>query len=379
MKITKLASVAAIGVAASLVLAGCTPANEPTTGPTPTDSEGPAPLSGELVGVGASAQEVAIQAWTVGFQTEHGSGVSIEYAPEGSGNGRTAIQQGAADFAGSDRAFKLDEIEAGPWEACAEGSNIIELPTYVSPFAVIYNLDVLGGQETLNLDAETIAKIFTGEITNWNDAAIAAHNPGVTLPDLQINPVHRADNSGTTENFTQYLQAAANGAWPHDPHGDWPIEGGEAATGTSGVISAVTGGAGMIGYADASRVKDSSGNQIVGTVAVKVGENYVPFSPEAAAKTIDVSPLEEGRTAGDLAVKIDRNTTADGAYPLVLISYLIACETYKPGYAKLDLLKAFLLHAASPEGQAAAAESAGSAPIGDAIREKVVAAINSIS
>src|SRR5690606_19176457 len=125
---------------------------------------------------------------------------------------------------------------------------------------------------------------------------------------------------------------------------------------TSGVISAVTGGAGMIGYADASRVKDSSGNQIVGTVAVKVGENYVPFSPEAAAKTIDVSPLEEGRTAGDLAVKIDRNTTADGAYPLVLISYLIACETYKPGYAKLDLLKAFLLHAASPEGQAAAAE-----------------------
>lgn len=380
MKISQLARVAVLGVAASLVLAGCTPANEPTTAPTSNPTTEPTPtLSGTLVGVGASAQEVAIQAWTSGFQTTHGSGVNIEYDPAGSGNGRTAIQQGAADFAGSDRAFRLSEIEAGPWELCAEGSNIVQLPTYISPFAVIFNLDTLGGEQSLNLDAETIARIFAGEITNWNDPAIAAHNPGLSLPNLRINPVHRSDNSGTTENFTDYLSKAANGAWPHDPHGDWPIDGGEAASGTSGVISAVTGGAGMIGYADASRVTDSSGAQIVGTVAVKVGEGYVPFSPEAAARTIDVSPFEEGRTAGDLAVTIDRTTTADGAYPLVLISYLIACETYKDGYENLDLLKAFLLHAASVEGQEASAASAGSAPIGDAVRQKVLAAIDAIS
>ena len=372
MKISKIARIAAIGAVASLALAGCaaneapeTPSNEPTDG-----AQEPT-LSGTLSGVGASAQEVAIQAWTTGFQTAHGAGVTVDYDPQGSGTGRTAFQNGAADFAGSDRAFRISEIEEGPFELCAEDSDIIQLPTYISPFAVIFNLD---GIDSLNLDAETIAKIFTGEIDNWSDSAITSQNEGVDLPDLRITPVHRSDNSGTTENFTDYLAAASNGAWSHDPHGDWPLDGGEAANGTSGVISAVEGSAGGIGYADASRITDA-----LGSVAVKVGENYVPFSPEAAAKTIDVSPFEEGRTAGDLAVAIDRTTTADGAYPLVLISYLIVCETYVDSYQNVDLLKGFLAHAASVEGQAASAERAGSAPIGDAVREKINAAIESIS
>jgi phosphate transport system substrate-binding protein len=368
VKISRIARFTAIGVAASMLLVGCA-ANEPTTPPTTTDPTTPA-LSGELSGVGASAQEVAITAWTTGIQTAH-QGVTINYDPQGSGTGRTSFMNGAADFAGSDRAFRLSEIEAGPFMLCEAGSNIIQLPTYISPFAVVFNLD---GIDSLNLDAATISRIFMGEITNWNDPAIAAHNAGVSLPNQAIVAVHRSDNSGTTENFTDYLSKASGGVWKFDPHGDWPMEGGEAANGTSGVISAVEGANGGIGYADASRITDK-----LGTVAVKVGDVYVPFSPEAAAKTIDVSPFETGRTAGDLAVAIDRNTTAAGAYPLVLISYLIACENYVASYDKVDLVKAFLTHAASVEGQAASAAAAGSAPIGDAVRTRIMAAIDSIN
>ena len=121
-------------------------------------------------------------------------------------------------------------------------------------------------------------------ITKWNDQAIVALNPDATLPDLAITPVHRSDDSGTTENFTDYLGAAAPDVWTYEADGVWPFEGGEAAQGTSGVVDAVTNGTGTIGYADASRAGD------LGTVAVQVGDEFVAYSPEAAAAIVDASP-----------------------------------------------------------------------------------------
>ncbi len=141
--------------------------------------------------------------------------------------------------------------------------------------------------------------------------------------------------------------------------------------GTSGVVAAVEGGQGTIGYADASRAGD------LGTVAIKVGDEYVAYSPEGAAKAADVSTMEEGRGAGDLAIKIDRTTTEAGAYPLILISYSIACEQYNDA-AVAPVVKAYLSYAASAEGQDAAAAAAGSAPISDALREQITAAIDLI-
>ena len=243
----------------------------------------------------------------------------------------------------------------------------------MSPIAVIFNLD---GVDSIDLDAATIAKIFRGEITNWNDPAIAEQNQGLELPDLTINPVHRSDESGTTENFVEYLSAAAGDVWTDEVSGDWPTAlGGEAAQGTSGVVDTVTNGVGTIGYADASRAEG------LGTVAVKVGEEYVPYSPEAAAAVVDASPMAsetEERGAGDLAIVLDRATDASGVYPIVLVSYAIACETYADP-AGVDLVKGYLNYIASEEGQAVAQESAGNAPISDTLREKVVAAIDLIS
>jgi phosphate transport system substrate-binding protein len=222
------------------------------------------------------------------------------------------------------------------------------------------------------MDGATVAGIFAGEITMWNDAAIAAVNPGVALPDLAITAVHRSDESGTSKNFTDYLSAVAGDTWTVGAIEAWPAEyGGEGAQGTSGVVSAVTGGNGTIGYADASRAGD------LGTVAVKVGTDYVSYSAEAAAAVVDASPLVEGRESYDLATNIDRNTTASGAYPIVLVSYLMGCNDYMDD-AQAELVRAWASFLVSEEGQNAAAASAGNAPISAGLRAKAQAIIDAI-
>ncbi|MGB4138087.1 MAG: phosphate ABC transporter substrate-binding protein PstS [Microbacterium sp.] len=365
MNLSRIARIGAIGAIASLALAGCA-ANE-SAAPENTDTPAGPALSGNLVGGGATSQEVAVSAWTKAFQTANPD-VTVDYDPQGSGTGRESFAAGAYTFAGSDRAFKTDELSSMQFTGCAAGSKIVEVPAYISPIAVIFNLD---GVDKLDLDPATLAGIFAGTITKWNDPAIAATNSGVTLPDLAINPVHRADKSGTTGNFTDYLSAAAGDVWTHGSVEEWPIQAGEAAQGTSGVVQAVEGGKGTIGYADASRAGK------LGTVSVKVGEKFVGYSPEAAAAIVDHSPLEEGRSAGDLAVKLDRTSDKEGVYPIVLVSYLIGCEEYADA-AQAALVKGFFTTAISADGQKAAAEAAGSAPISDDLRTKAQAAIDLI-
>jgi phosphate transport system substrate-binding protein len=364
VKLTRIAKIGAIGAIAALALTACA-ANEGGGGETTAPSDGPT-LSGELAGIGSSAQEVGVQAWAAGFQTIN-EGVTVTYDPAGSGAGREAFQAGAVGYAGSDRAFTAEEIAEGPFDGCVEGTGIIQLPAYISPIAVIFNIE---GIDTLNMDAATIAGLFAGEITTWNDPAIAALNEGVDLPDLPVTPVHRADDSGTTENFTDYLSQAAPEVWTYEADGEWPLQSGEAAQGTSGVVAAVEGGQGTIGYADASRAEG------FGTVAVQIGDEFVTFSPEAAAAIVDASPREEGRTEGDLSVALDR-TPDEAAYPIVLVAYSIACEEYVNADLA-PLVKGFLNYAISPEGQDASAEAAGSAPISDTQREAMQAAIDLI-
>ncbi|HEY9323567.1 MAG TPA: phosphate ABC transporter substrate-binding protein PstS [Agromyces sp.] len=362
MNLKRLGVPAVIAVTAAIALSSCA-TNEGGAAP----SESASTLSGNLVGAGASSQDAAQQSWIAGFQTANPD-VTIDYDPSGSGAGRETFLEGASDFAGSDRAFKDEELAAGGFKKCAADSSIVELPLYISPIAVIFNVE---GVDSLDLDAATVAGIFAGTITNWNDPAIAATNPDATLPDLAITPVHRSDDSGTTENFTEYLGAAAADVWTWEADGVWPFEGGEAAQGTSGLVDAVSNGNGTIGYADASRAGD------LGTVSIKVGDEFVAYSPEAAAAIVDHSPFAEGRAEGDLAIEIDRTSEEAGVYPIVLVSYLIACGQYEDP-ANVDLVKGYLSYIASPEGQDAAAADAGSAPISDSLREKITAAIDSI-
>lgn len=366
MNLKRFGTPVVIAAAAALALSSC--ATNEGTAPAGGDTEpSTSALAGNLVGAGASSQDAAQAAWIAAFQTANPD-VTIDYDPSGSGAGRETFQQGASDFAGSDRAFKDEEIETGPFDKCAPDSDLVELPLYISPIAIIFNLD---GVDSLNLDAATVAGIFTGQITKWNDPAIAASNDGVELPDLAITPVHRSDKSGTTGNFTEYLAAAAPEAWTEGSVEEWPLDSGEAAQGTSGLVDAVTNGTGTIGYADASRAGD------LGTVSIKVGDEFVEYSPEAAAAIVDHSPLASGRAAGDLAIELDRTSEEAGVYPIVLVSYLIGCAEYADP-ANVELVKEYFGYIASEDGQNAAAEAAGSAPISSSLREKIVAAIDSI-
>jgi phosphate transport system substrate-binding protein len=366
---TSLSRVAVGGAILSLGLGltACGAGNENTSGDSASGgASSDSSLSGNLKGAGSSAQEAAQGAWAAGFQTAN-SGVTVDYDPIGSGGGREQFIAGGVDFAGSDSALSTDEGELDKAkERC--GGSVVEVPNYVSPIAIVFNVD---GVDKLQLSADTIAKIFKGEITTWDDAAIKADNPDADLPSSKITAVHRGDDSGTTKNFTAYLQAAAPSVWTDEPADTFPIKGGEAATGTSGVIQAVTNGTNTIGYADASQAGD------LGKADVKVGDAYVSPDPEAAAKILEISPQTEGRDETDLAFDLDRKTEEAGVYPVVLTSYLIACPTYDD-QKTADLVKAFVSYVVSTDGQEAAAKNAGSAPLPSSIEEKALKIAESI-
>lgn len=341
---------------AALLLSGCA-ANE--------SGDTTSALAGTLDGAGSSAQASAEDVWVSQFQEANAS-VTINYDPTGSGAGREQFIGGGVDFAGSDSALSDEEL-AGEFAGCAPGSAAIDLPVYVSPLVLIYHVD---GVDNLRLDAALIAKIFSGAITRWNDSALVAVNPGASLPDEQISAVHRSDDSGTTKNFADYLHQNVPEIWPAEPADAFPYPG-EGAQGNSGVVSAVANGTNTIGYADASRVGDLS------VAALRVGDAFVDYSAQAAAAIIDASPLVERANPHDLVVAVDRTATAAGVYPLVLVSYLIACEEY-PDADQAELVAAYLAYVAGPAGQSVAAERAGSAPLSAAFSDRVLAAVDSI-
>ena len=372
----KLVSLAALGLVGGLALTACGGgAEEGNGGSAGSDNGGAeaggyAELTGNLAGSGASSMQNAQTAWTesfMGLVGAEGGDLQVTYDPTGSGTGREQFLSGQVKFAGTDAALDEEELAAST-EQC-NGEQAFNLPVYISPIAVVFNLE---GVEALNLSPEVIGGIFAETITNWNDPAIAELNPDATLPDLPIVPVHRSDDSGTTENFTEYLSENAPEAWTHGPIETWPIDGGQSGDGTSGLISAVEGGNGTIGSADASQ----AGN--LGTAAIQVGEEFVPFSSAAAAKSVDVSPREEGRAENDIVVSLDRTTTEEGVYPIVLISYLALCGSYADS-AEGEAVKAYASYIISEDGQAVGEQNAGSAPISDELRTEAQAAIDGIT
>src|SRR4051812_25670652 len=213
-----------------------------------------------------------MQGWSAGFNKEQPN-VTVNYDPVGSGGGRTQFIAGGIDFAGSDAALKTDSEVPDAQKRC--GGDIFELPNYISAIAVAYNLPSV---KNLNLAPDTIAKIFNGSITTWNDPAIAADNPGVTLPSTQITPVHRSDNSGTPQNFTDYLSKAAPTVWTSPPSGDWPSQGGEAGAQTPRGGSALKAGGGPIGDGGESPAQGPGGAEGKGRP-----HNPGPPPPGAAA------------------------------------------------------------------------------------------------
>src|SRR5664279_4432105 len=227
----RIASVTGVALVGTLALAGCGSNNNTTASssgsPSASGSASTADCgTGTLNGEGSSAQKNAIEQAITDFQTTC-PGATINYNPTGSGAGIKQFIAGQVDFAGSDSALS-DKPKAGSTsieqadadKAC--GSPAWNLPMVTGPIAVAYNLK---GVAKLILTPAVTAKIFNGVITKWNDPAIAAINPGVTLPDKAIKVFFRSDSSGTTENFTKYLAAAAPTDWTAAPAKKWSGKG----------------------------------------------------------------------------------------------------------------------------------------------------------
>lgn len=365
VKLSHVGRSAAVLAIGALALTAC--GSDNPTGNAGGGSGEQSGVSGTLTGIGASSQQAAMTAWQNGFQSAN-SGATVQYSPDGSGAGRKAFLAGGANFAGSDAYLTEDEVSQAKQQCGDAGA--MDLPVYVSPISVAFNLP---GVKSLNLDAPTIAKIFKGEIKKWNADEIKKQNPDADLPDTAVTVVHRSDDSGTTENFTDYLSKAAPQDWTEEPAQAWPTKyAAENNKGTSGVVSTTSSTEGAVTYADSSAVGD------LGTAAIKVGEKYVAHSADAAAKAVEVSKQVEGRGEHDMAIDIDRATTEAGAYPLVLISYHVVCSTYD-SQETADLVKSFEKYVVSEDGQKAAADSAGSAPLSQSLREDATAAVESIS
>lgn len=365
-------SIAALsGIVMLASVAACGDNTASTTDSSSTDSASKtAPISGNFQGAGASSQQSAVEAWIAGFQGANPD-AKIAYNPSGSGAGVQTFLTGATAWAGSDKALADDEVEQSK-SVCADGT-AFDVPVYVSPIAVIFNLKgVSDAGKHINMDADTIAKIFDGKITKWNDPAIADQNKDLTLPDTAITVVHRSDKSGTTQNFVSYFKDQAPDSWTYDLSENWPNEVGQGAKGTSGVVSTVKQADGTIGYADFSQVGD------LGTVAVKVGDSYNEISAEAGSKVIEDSKQDD-TVKGDnrIVIKINHATEAKGAYPIVLVSYDIVCPAYKDT-KQAEFAKAWLTYVTSDEGQKAAQDAAGTAPLPSSLKSEITKSIKAI-
>ncbi|MFI1288857.1 phosphate ABC transporter substrate-binding protein PstS [Streptomyces sp. NPDC020792] len=319
---------------------------------------------GQLLADGSSAQKNAIDAWVKQFS--QACGVQINYKGGGSGAGVTAFTQGQVAFAGSDSALKPEEVTASQ-KVCTDGGQGIDLPMVGGPIALGYNVP---GVDNLVLDAPTLAKIFDSKIKNWDDAAIKKLNPDAKLPNLKIQAFHRSDESGTTDNFTKYLKAATPDNWKYEGGKAWQAKGGQAAPQSSGVAQQVKQTEGAIGYFELSYAKDMS------TVDINTGA-AAPVKATVENATKAIADAKVVGTGSDLALQLNYKTKAEGAYPMVLVTYEIVCDKGNKADT-LPATKAFLRYIASEEGQNILTEN-DYAPIPDAIISKVRTTIDGLS
>jgi phosphate transport system substrate-binding protein len=247
--------------------------------------------------------------------------VTINYQGNGSGTGRTDFVNGVVDFAGTDAAYKSSDPQPP--------KPFFYFPTVVAPITVSYNLEGV----KLNLSAETVAKIFSGAISSWDDEAIKTDNPKAKLPNTDITVVHRSDSSGTTANFTSFLTKAAPSAWTIGSGStvSWP-EGTQGATGNSGVAKLVKDTDGAVGYVDFS---DANASELTyASIENSAGKFVKPTLASAAAAA-------QGASVNADLTYDPINSDGAAAYPITSPTWIIVYKDQSDA-AKGNALKAWL-------------------------------------
>ncbi len=274
------------------------------SGKTSSTTAAPAKLAAAtLNGSGATFPQAYYESVIQEFQTAQPA-VTLTYGGGGSGKGQTDLQGGLVQWAGSDSTVKPEDV------AKFKGT-FLYFPTVAAPITVSYNLSGV----KLKLSADTLAKIFEGQITKWDDAAIKADNAGANLPSTAITVAHRSDGSGTTANFTKYLVAAAPTAWTlgTDKVVAWPA-GQQAGEGNAGVAQIVKSTQGSIGYVDYSDAKAAG---LVFAALKNATGSFVAPSLDSATAALDGATLAADLTYNPL------NAPGAKAYPITAPTYLL--------------------------------------------------------
>lgn len=321
--------------------------------------------SGTLNSDGSTAQQTAVTQWIQDYQ-KLCPGTTVNYSGGGSGQGVTDFKAGKVDFAGSDSALSPAKGEVAA-AAARCGSPALDLPMVVGPIAIAYKVS---GVSKLTLTPTVLAQIFLGKITKWNDPAIAKLNSGVTLPATAITVFYRSDQSGTTQNFETYLQTTDPTDFTATPSKVWAGTVGQGKSGSQGVQQAVETTEGAIAYDEYSYAV--SGN--LDTAMIDSGSGAVALNTNTASAA--VASAKVVGTGDDLSLKLNYSTPAAGSYPIILVTYEIACTKYSDA-AKGTLVKSFLTYTSGP-GQASL-KQLGYAPLPASILAQVQTSIAKIS
>lgn len=322
----------------------------------------------ELTDAGSTAQENAMEQFVYAY-IHACPGHTLDYNADGSGAGVKHFINNETDLAGSD--VPLDPA-SGQKDRAAErcGSPAWDLPTVFGPIAVTYNLNAVG---TLNLDGPTVAKIFNGGITTWDDPAIKSLNAGAALPPKPIQVIFRSDQSGTTDNFQKYLDGASDGAWGKGVSETFNGGVGQGANGNNGTSALLQTTDGSITYNEWSFAVGKQLN--MAQIITSADPTPVAITVDSVGKTIAGATIQG--QGNDLV--LDTNSfykpTRPGAYPIVLATYEIVCSKY-PDAATGAAVKAFMQAAIGP-GQVGL-DQYGSIPLPNSFQTKLATAVNAI-
>nr|WP_245830492.1 phosphate ABC transporter substrate-binding protein PstS [Mycobacterium numidiamassiliense] len=319
-----------------------------------------------LTASGATAQAKAMDHFIYVFE-ETCPAQTASYAANGSATGISEFISDKTDFGGSDAPLDQGQSDAAQ-KRC--GSAAWHLPLVFAPIAIVYNVK---GLSSLNLDGATTAKIFNGAITRWNDPAIAALNPGAALPVAPIHVVFGNDESWTTNNFQQYLDAASNGAWGKGAGRKFNGGIGDGAKGNDGTAAAVKATDSSIGYTAWAIAQAKTLTTV--NIVTSAGPDAVGISTDSVAKTISGATVSgQGNNLVLDPLSFDK-PSQPGSYPLVLTTYEIVCSKYQDSTVG-TAVKAFLESAIGP-GQKGLQDN-GNIPLPDAFKSKLSTAVNAI-
>ncbi len=316
MSLTRRGTILATGLLAAIALlavgCGSSSSNSNTGGTTGTTGSSSSfdysSLSGTLNGSGSTFQQTFDQAAIQGF-ADKAPNVTVNYGGGGSGKGKTDLAGQVVQWAGSD-----SPIAPGS-ESTFKGGTVLYFPTVAAPITVSYNLSSV---KDLKLSASTLGGIFNSTIKTWNDPAIAADNPGVTLPSTSITVVHRSDASGTTNQFTKYLTLAAGTSWTLGT-GDtvnWAAST-TAGNGNPGVAQAIKATTGAIGYVDFS---DATASKLVFASIKNKAGNFEKPSLSGASSALATAQINANLTY----VALD--ASGSDAYPITAGTWVLVYQ-----------------------------------------------------